>query len=248
MLKAFLIPSILMLFAFLLEGCSSQDIQPSAVDAGQDFYPVQVGNTWIYQADTIRYSTRYVTSGGTFITDTLRGTYFVKEIIADSIGLQEGNPFFRVELYHGADSTGPWTIDSVWSIQRGKDKILKTENNRPVVKLMFPLREGSRWDGNQYNSLQDSSGSYWFKAGSMNREMEFRNRIYPSVLITQRSDSSCLGKTLITETYLRGIGPAFIRKTGIIYSQDGPDPCGSIPKIESGKERTFTLLRFEKNI
>ena len=235
------------LAALLMFACSSQDILPSSVDSGTDFYPVASGNTWIYQVDTIRYSSRYSSALNAIVTDTFSGRYFIKEVIADSIGLQEGNPFFRVELFHSSDSTGPWQIDSVWSIQRGKDKILKTENNRPVVKLKFPLSEGSRWDGNQYNTLQDSSGTYWYKATQVNKPVFFRNNFYPGLVVVQKKDSNCLGKENASETYLKGIGPSGIRRISLQFSQDGADPCGSIPRIESGRERNFSLIRFEKN-
>jgi len=227
--------------------CSSREVMPSAVESGKDFYPVKTGNTWIYQVDTIRYSSRFVNSLNTVVVDTIKGRYYLKETIADSIGLQEGSPFFRIELFKSADSTGPWTIDSVWSIQRGNDKILKTENNRPLVKLKFPVSEGSRWDGNQYNSLQDSSGNFWYKATQVNKTIGFQNNFYPGVVVIQKSDSNCLAKNDFQETYLKGIGPAFILKSSLIYSQDGPDPCGSIPHIESGRVRNFKLIRFEKN-
>jgi hypothetical protein len=236
-----------LLIISLLGACSSSEIMPSAVESGRDFYPVQTGNTWIYQVDTIRYSSRFVTSLNTIVVDTVKGRYFLKEIIADSIGLQEGNPLFRIELFRSADSTGPWAIDSVWSIQRGKDKILKTENNRPLVKLKFPVSEGSRWDGNQYNSLQDSSGTFWYKATAVNKAFAFQNNFYPGVVVVQKSDSNCLGKSDFQETYLKDIGPVSVLKSSLIYSQDGPDPCGSIPRIESGRVRNFKLIRFEKN-
>jgi hypothetical protein len=237
----------LLLSTCFLTGCSSQEIMPASVESGKDFFPLKVGNSWIYQVDSTRYISRFVTSLNTIVTDTFRGRYYIKETIADSIGLQEGNPFFRIELFHAIDSSGPWQIDSVWSIQRGTDKILKTENNRPIVKLKFPISEGSRWDGNQYNSLQDSSGTFWYKATRVNKSVTFRNNSYPGVLVIEKADSNCLGKDDFSTTYLRDIGPAFILKSSLIYSQEGPDPCGSIPKIESGRIRTYNLIRFEKN-
>lgn len=239
------LPALLVLSTFF--GCSTQEIQPAAIQSGREFYPVQTGNSWIYQVDTVRYSSRFVPAINSIVVDTSKGRYYIKETIADSIGLQEGNPFFRIELFHAADSTGPWLIDSVWSIQRGMDKILKTENNLPIVKLRFPLTEGSRWDGNQYNSLQDSSETYWYRATGLNKSYPYKNNFYPGVVVIQKSDSNCLGKENFRETYLKDIGPSFILKSSLLYSQEGPDPCGSIPKVESGRVRTYNLIRFEKN-
>ena len=240
--KAVWLTAIIVTF---LEGCNSREILPSAIENGVDYYPIKTGNSWIYQVDTIRYIPRLSSGNSAVKTDTLKGRYYLKEIIADSIGLQEGNPFFRVEQYISAEIDGPWMIDSVWSIQRGIDKILKTENNRPIVKLKYPLREGGRWDGNQYNNRQDSSGNDWFTSYDVGKEYYFQNNPFVSVLIVHKSDSNCLTNTRIWERYLKGIGPAFIQKLSLVYSQEGTDPCGKLPVIESGKERIFTLLRFE---
>ena len=231
----------------LFYACTSQDILPENVaGAGSDFYPIETGNSWIYQVDTIGYSSKFDVAQNKVVTDTSRGRYFMKEVIADSIGLQQGNPLFRVEIYRAADSSGPWTIDSVWSIQRGKDKILKTENNRPIVKLKFPVNKKSRWDGNQYNLEQDSLGYSWFTIQDFNKEFVFANKLWPSFKVNQKSDSNCLYKVVSSEIYLMNIGPAFMERTQVSFSQDGPDPCGNLPRIESGKVRIFTLLKFEK--
>ena len=209
-LKLFRATAFLLLLA--LQACSTEEIMPSDIEGGQDYYPIQTGNAWTYRVDTVRYSSRYVSALNSIVVDTFQGQYFQKEIIADSLGLQEGNPFFRIEIYRSTDSSGPWLIDSVWSIQRSSGKILKTENNRPLVKLKFPLLEGSRWDGNQYNSLQDSTGSFWYKASKLGKNKEFQNNFYPAVVIVQRSDSNCLGKADFSETYLKG--PEVARGSG----------------------------------
>lgn len=227
--------------------CGTKDILPEdVVGAGQDFYPVKQGNTWVYAVDTISYSSFW--DGTAVLTNSFPGKYYLKEIIADSIGLQEGNPLFRVLVYRAPDSTGPWEIDSVWSIQRGVDKILKTENNTPVVKLKFPVTRNSRWDGNQYNLLQDSSGTNWFSVKNFFEDYFYNGSKWPSFKVVQKSDSNCLEKSDIHEIYLKQIGPAYIRKSQVYYSQEGSDPCGNIPRIESGKVRTYSLIRFEKGL
>jgi hypothetical protein len=234
--------------AVLIYGCTTQDILPENVaGAGSDFYPIGTGNTWIYQVDTVRYSSKFDVVQNKVVTDTFRGRYFMKEVIADSIGLQQGNPLFRVDIFRAPDSSGPWNIDSVWSIQRGKDKILKTENNRPVVKLKFPVTEKSRWDGNQYNMQQDSSGSSWFTIQNFNKDFLFGNKLLPSFKVIQKLESNCLYKLSSNDVFLKNIGPAFMERSQISFSQEGPDPCGNLPRIESGKVRIFTLLRFEKS-
>jgi hypothetical protein len=153
-----------------------------------------------------------------------------------------------LEIYRTSDTSNPWQPDSIWSIRKDEDKVLKTENNRPIVKLKFPLKEGSKWDGNQFNSLQDSNSVYWFTVKNLNKTIEFQNQNIPGVEIIQKIDSNCINNSNFREVYLKDIGPGFKSQSFIQYvQQEGVDPCGQIPVIEIGYSKTFSLLRFGKN-
>jgi hypothetical protein len=220
-----------------LVACSTLDINPQSVESGKDFYPIAKGSYWIYKVDTISYL---------FSGDTTTGHYFVKEKISDTLYQQEGNWVHRIELSRRQDTSQNWVIDSIWSIRVDQDKILKNQNNRPIVKLRFPLREGSRWDGNQFNTQQDSNSVFWYKVQNLNKPFLFGNENVQSVEIIQKIDSNCINKSEFRELYLRGIGPGFRRLSFIQYVQSGDDPCGQIPVIEIGYTKTFTLLSFGK--
>jgi hypothetical protein len=244
-LKAIFNFIFLILLSGFIASCSTKEISGLNVSGEKvsEFYPIQKGNVWYYKVDSTHYSRLAADQ------DLLRfdSTYYLKEQIADSIGLQDGSPWFRVERYKSRNSTGPWFIDSVWSIQRGTDKIVKTENNRPIIKLKGPLGEGIRWDGNQYNSLGNNSGNSWFTVKEFNKEIIFNNNAIASLLVIQKADSNCFSKENMEERYLKGIGPSYIRKSSLSYFRNEFGQCGTIPIIESGTERIFTLYRFEKD-
>jgi hypothetical protein len=223
--------AILLLAGFF--SCSTSEISPERIVSGKEFYPIEKGNFWIYKVDTIDYS---------FAGDTTRGSYFIKELIADSLYQQEGSTVYKIEIYRTADTTLAWAIDSVWSIRADGDKIIKTENNRPLVKLRFPLQEGSRWDGNQFNTQQDSNSVFWYTVRNLNKSAVFNDQNVASVEIVQKIDSNCINKSEFREVYYRGIGLGYKRRSFIQYSQVGEDPCGQIPKIEIGYTKTFTLI------
>jgi len=217
--------------------CSTSELSPEALETGRDYFPVSKGNYWIYKVDTIDYR---------FSGDTTFGSYFVKEWIADTLYRQEGNLVYKLEIYRRTDTSQIWKIDSVWSLRVDPDKILKIENNIPYVKLRFPLREGSRWDGNQYNTQQDIYSVFWYTVRNLNKPYIFNNENYPSVEIVQKIDSNCINKSEFREIYYKGIGLGFKRLSSIQYTQVGEDPCGQIPKIEMGYTKTFTLLQVGK--
>lgn len=220
----------------LIWSCSPSDIDPVLVEGGADFYPVQIGNFWEYRIDTVAY---------TFAGDTTSGSYFIREVISDSLYLQEGSPVFRVEYYRRNKESFPWQLDSVWTLRRDPDKILKTENNRPIVKLKFPLRDGNRWDGNAFNILQDSNTVHWFKVQNLNKNVSFGGENYASVEIIQKNDSNCINNSDFREVYLKGIGMYSSRKKFLQYVQQaGPDPCAQIPIVEIGYSKISTLLSY----
>lgn len=213
----------------VISGCETSEINPVESPSGREFYPAQVGDFRIYRVDTIEY---------TFTGQKNQGTFFLKEKISDTLPDQEGAKVYRIELYSTLDTNSNWNLDSVWSVRVGRDKIIKTENNRPIVKLYFPLEEGSRWDGNQYNPLQDSSSIFWFKVQNLGKLISYKNRVIESVEVIQKIDSNCVNFSYFTEIYFKNIGLGYKRKTYFDY-----ESCTGVPTIEQGKSFEYFLIK-----
>ncbi len=211
-------------------GCETADIDPDNVSTGRDYFPMRVGNFWVYQVDSVNYS---FTGGKT------NGSFFYKEYISDTLPDQEGAKVFRIEVSKSLDTTHGWSLDSVWSVRVGKDRIIKSENNLPIVKLVFPLQEGSRWDGNQFNIHQDSSSIFWYRIKDLGKLVSFKNKTIESVEIVQKVDSNCINFTYFTEVYYKNIGMAYRRKTHYDYVS-----CVGIPEIEQGSSFEYNLISY----
>lgn len=230
--RTFALPALLL---WVCLACSTREVEPELINPGKDFLPVKVGNFWEYRVDTVDYR---------FSGDSTSGTYYLREVIADSMYRQEGSMVYRLEIFRRPAADSPWKLDSVWTLRADPDKILRTENNRPFVRLRFPLREGSRWDGNAFNTLQDSNSVSWYTVRNLDKPLAFRGEARASVEIVQKRDSNCLNKSEFSEVYMRNVGLYSRVRSYIQYSQDGPDPCGQIPKIEIGYKQVFILTDF----
>lgn len=217
---------------FGLSACETSEISPQEIPSGQDYFPIQVGNYWIYKVDSVEYP---------FTGGKKQGTFFYKEWVSDTLPDQEGGKVYRLEISSTLDTTLGWHLDSVWTVRVDKNRIIKTENNRPLVKLVFPLKEGSRWDGNQFNTDQDSNSVFWYKVQNLNKPMVFNGKEVPSVTINQKIDSSCINFSYFSEVYFKNIGLAYRRKTYYDYSS-----CIGVPTIEQGRSFEYTLLRYGK--
>jgi len=218
-------------FAFLIlifNACETSEINPVQIPSGQDYYPVKVGMFHVYRVDSVEY---------TFSGQRYQGSFFYKEKISDTLPDQEGSKVFRIEIYSTQDTSSAWHLDSVWSVRVSSDKIIKTENNRPIVKLYFPLKEGSRWDGNQFNTLQDSNSVFWFRVQNLGKTAGFQNKNVESVEIVQKIDSNCINFSYFTEVYFKNIGLGYKRKTYFDY-----ESCTGVPVISQGRSFEYFLI------
>ena len=223
-------PSACLLVA--LWACETSEISPVQIATGAEYYPIEVGNYWVYQVDTVNY---------TFTGDTLSGTFFRKEKISDTLPDSEGSKVFRLEIYKRTAETQPWVIDSVWTVRKDSRRIVKTENNKPFVKLTFPLQNGSSWDGNLFNPDRDSNTVFWYKIRNLGQKTPFGNLEVESVEIVQKIDSSCLEKNYFTEVYYRNIGLGLRNKTDLDYVS-----CEGNAEIKQGKIYQYRLLSYGK--
>lgn len=217
----------------LLFGCETSEVNPAEIPSGKEYYPIQVGSFWIYKVDSLEY---------TFTGEKRQGSFYYKEFISDTLPDQEGSKVYRIEVSTTLDTNSGWHLDSVWSVSVGNTQIIKTENNRPLVKLYFPLKEGSRWDGNQYNTLRDSNDIYWYRVVGLGKPATFGNQQVESVQIVQKKDSNCVNFSYFTEIYFKNIGLAYRRKTYFDYKS-----CIGVPEIEQGRSFEYLLIAHGKN-
>lgn len=215
----------------LLVGCQTADVNPEQVRSGVEYFPAKVGQYWIYRIDTVVYTPE----GASF-----SGSFFRKEKISDTLPDQEGSKVYRVEISKATDTTAGWEIDSIWSFRLDAVKLLYTENNRPLVKLKFPLQDGSRWDGNAYNTEADSSGIFWYSVANMQKPFTLPDSTaYPeTVTVLQRVDDNSINKSNFYEVYGKNIGLIYREKTFLIYKSPAS------PEIGAGASRKQSLIRF----
>lgn len=118
---------------------------------GKEYFPVQIGYYIIYDVDSTVYDEL------THIPKTYK--YRIKEQITQAYTNDEGTLSYRLERFiKWCDSTKsydqiPWQIKDVWTITPYHTSIVKTEENIPYVKIIFPVKAHAQWDGNAKNNL-----------------------------------------------------------------------------------------------
>ncbi len=140
--KNILITSIgLFVLSFSFFSCEKETEKLDEEFFGYEYYPVSVGNEWVYKVDSLLYS-----NDGIF-KDT--ASWYIREKITKihKVGNEENN--YVVERSKSKDNIN-WTISDIWTIKKTDSNIQKTEENLTFIKLIFPPKKGKGWDGNAF--------------------------------------------------------------------------------------------------
>ncbi len=134
-------PLYILLFLWLFS-CGEEVAPPDPDLSGPGFYPLQVGNFWVYDMERIDFLA--------LANDT--SVFQLREIITDSIVTGAGQVTYLLNRETRLDPEGAWRADSLWTVRSGAQGLVITENNIPLVKLVFPVVAGQTWDGNSFNN------------------------------------------------------------------------------------------------
>ncbi|MFH2141810.1 MAG: hypothetical protein ABIJ97_05275 [Bacteroidota bacterium] len=184
----FFVSLFLVLFA-----CKKDKNQESSID--YSYFPDQTGMWYIYNIEYINIDRPL----GIF--DTTR--YQIKEIIESKYFDDTGNEAMRIERYKRDDENSAWEIKDVWSACLLNLSLHKTEENVKYIKLIFPVSEGKKWDGNAYNQYENQI----YEITEIDVPATINQNDFDSVLtVTQANDSSLIDKTFIIEKYAKNVG------------------------------------------
>lgn len=178
-----------------------------------DYFPTDSGHFIIYDVDSIIYTFQKVGSGGGYIqkNDTVR--YQLMEYYAgeyfDSI---QGILKHRIEFYKRKSKDQAWLQDRVWWATRTVTNIQRQEDDLKFIKLIFPPRENSTWNGiafipptGQYQFLENWN----FKMTEIGADKNIGQFNFSKTLVVTHvntGDGNLITYQLSRETYAKGVG------------------------------------------
>ncbi|MBK8112101.1 MAG: hypothetical protein IPK46_18130 [Saprospiraceae bacterium] len=123
-----------------LSACQPESIPADDLDLGTAFYPVETGKYIEYAYDSLVYddggSSKYSSSG------------FIKEQIDSLLEETAYEKEYRLIKYWRKQNTDPWLLTDVETIHQSKAEIIRSEENLPFIRLVFPNSQNTRWNGN----------------------------------------------------------------------------------------------------
>lgn len=125
----------------MASSCGENIIEELDVDnLGYQFYPLSVGNEWVYQVDSSR-----VQGNNIIHTSSL-----FKEIIKALISQDSNSKVYSVQRSFRKSIQDSWRITDVWTVEIDAGRIIRNEENQKFIKLVFPNKKSISWNGNVF--------------------------------------------------------------------------------------------------
>ncbi|HTB05871.1 MAG TPA: hypothetical protein VK806_02885 [Bacteroidia bacterium] len=167
--------------------------KPSTVNLGYNYFPTHVGHWVIYNVDSIYYYA--------FKLDTLR--YQVKQVIDSIYTDNSGNPAVRIVRWKRSNPDSAWVIQKVWHASLTATNMVMYEDNVPYMKLIFPPKLNSTWNGNILNTNAELDYQYT----SVDQPFTLNSAYFDSTsMIIQDSNLNLVSHSYAMEMYARNVG------------------------------------------
>ncbi|MFY0652219.1 MAG: hypothetical protein JXQ96_09310 [Cyclobacteriaceae bacterium] len=209
--------------------CSEKTISPADDRLGLEYYPLEVGQYRIYDVDEILYSISSF--------DTLN--YELKESVVGTFDNAEGELSYVVYREKRESEVEEWAIDSVWTARKTNNLAISVENNRSIIKMVFPIESEKNWDSNVLNSSSEKVFSYDLTVA----DTTLASTDFADVVKIIQSDiaENIVNQDERYEIYAQGVG--LIIKSGLSLTFCTVD-CPDTKTIVSGRKIHQTLKAY----
>jgi hypothetical protein len=195
------------ILSFFIIGCNDENEVINKSNFGYDYFPIAIGKSWTYRSDSIIYK-----NGGT-LRDTLKA--FIKEEISATIP-NNGIETYKLTRFFKRKESDPWRRINTWTIEFDSVRLILTEENIRLVKLVFPVKANTKWDsnifvdkfqtvqvGNEFLELYRENNT---RIDDFEKPYTFKSSPIPSITSKIVDVSSSVERRFHTETYGKGVG------------------------------------------
>ncbi len=234
-----------MIFSIISCGGKYEDYKLD--NSGKEYFPLEVGNTWIYAVDSIIYDNR-----GERI-DTSKN--IIKEVVTDSFVDGAGNTNYTISRFRKEDNN--WIETQNWYAMVNEKQAIRVEENLRFIKMIFPVKENIYWDGNSFidseNLVVKIAGesikmynNWRYGYAQIDTSVTINDTEYSSVHTVLECDTeNRLNRRFSEAKYAKDVGLIY-RKMIILDTQNSSNTEPWEEKAEQGFILEQSLLSFEK--
>ena len=216
-------------------GC--KDKAEPAPETGADYYPIAVGNYWVYAVNDTTYSpvggsgANFTPSVATAKAYQFRET--ITEVFTDAAG-QKAYRLVRSKLLPPATT---YRDDSVFVLSATPQFVALNRNNTRTLELIFPVRDGRSWNLNAFNNNFNDTITAETRQYSRVRQPYTTGGIagiaaktYASTVTTTNTgaatENSLIKRQGYQQVFAKGVGPVFRRRFYFV-NYNYPDSKGN---------------------
>lgn len=203
--------SFLLLFLFFsfFSSCKKDTPLTSEPDLGFDYFPLETGSWIIYDVDSVVHDD--------YLDSVISFSFQIMETVESKYTDFSGKEVFRIERYKRAGSSSPWIISDVWAAHINASRAERFEENTWYVKLIFPVRDAARWNGNAFNSMDEDEYEYTEVdvPGLVNG-----HQFDSTLTVLQEDDLNVISKLFSEEKYARNIGMVYRQYINLDLQKD----------------------------
>jgi hypothetical protein len=221
---------ISLLFLVLLSlSCTKDKLTTPA--SFTSFIPLSIGMYADYEIERTLFS---ITS------PPRRLHYTMRQVITDTIRNISNQLIYRID-YYSLNAKLNWESDSSSVIWQAEDKVIGMENGVIILKILYPLSNGSDWNGNWFNHTAGNT----FQAVDLGKTYSSKSGYFPyTVKIIRQDDSTLLSGNKYIEIFALNVGLIRSEKYNLNYCNT-PDCLGK-GLINSGWTEIRTIKNYGK--
>lgn len=159
------------------------------------YFPLQKGRYQIYDIHQITYSVS---------DDPDTSDFELKTEVVDSFPNPTGGYNYIIDRSVRVSSDGEWVSSGTWTARVEENEIVVNEENVQYLKFLWPARQGTRWDGNKFNtSVEDEYVLVSLDEPFAVNDLSFDETI---TILQEDNDDPVVFTDLRSEVYARGVG------------------------------------------
>ena len=222
----------LVVFMSLL-ACKDTELKPELELLGYEYFPTNLGSFVEYEVKQTDYTPN---------NPPKNSQYQLREVVTETYTDVENNIAYRLERWKRPNANSVWLRDSIWTTTRNKYRGIRNENNITFLKLVFPLAEGLRWDGNAYNSFGENE----YSIENLDKPLTINTSSFSKTLkVVQADDSSLVFLNKRYEIYAPNVGMVEKYTKKLNYCTD--IGCIGLAKIEFGIIKSQKIINYGKS-
>ena len=209
--------------------CRKDRIEPKSNQIGFEYSPLSIGNTWLYQVDSIHFNA-FTKSIDTF-------HFFEKHQIKDTSRGDLDQLHFHTDISRSTSKNGKFVFvrNQLRSITNYRLEIV--DSNSRHVALVFPPDLYNTWNPNQFNTKEKENAEVINKLSAL----EVDSIIYNDVVCVMHYDQSFqILRRYKEEKFAKNIGLIFANQ--IDWTKK---TIGDSTEIPNGFNFTYKLIDFE---